>query len=575
MLLLRCAPVGSYVHIGDFCCTGSNLQPLLQQVQQGLRLLQQLEDPEAAAAAAAVASDDSVSRAREHSGNVGFAGTPGRVASQQEEPHADVLYFDSTYLHPRFSFLSKEDAVAEMCQRMEVTFEGVFQNLRTRPTKGLLRGHRSRSLHVVVGVDNLGKESLLQQLGKALRAPIGLSEAQSDSAAAVAAAAAQANGTCAYSIEDFTRGLYCPVIRAVMSWIFTSTSWGSSSDNSTAVREMPACGCPWPNESRSAARPGHPQEQPWHEASQEDVEMLVGLSGEASQAAVPLFAVPRRLLLKVISALEASALSALGLLPSGASLEKGIHEGELAGSSSNNDSNSSNNSSSNSVDGYQNYRGVSQKVVARTRKLPERGNPNSSMQTNSVGTPITLLLDRIEAEEMILAVGVEGSEALNNNNSSAELAAMVGCYSPSVVASVPRGPVARSKAPSVCGAFNYDGREGSAAFVEATELPIVVLGSGRRLFCPHGCPRRCLRGSCTYMCRKRNRIVACSAEDSRRMEVKAYGSPSVLPDSREPGVPPQARITPELVTGTGNETSVLPFRKVSRAVRRLRFVSRA
>lgn len=142
MLLLRCAPVGSYVHIGDFCCTGSNLQPLLQQVQQGLRLLQQLEDPEAAAAAAAVASDDSVSRAREHSGNVGFAGTPGRVASQQEEPHADVLYFDSTYLHPRFSFLSKEDAVAEMCQRMEVTFEGVFQNLRTRPTKGLLRASK-------------------------------------------------------------------------------------------------------------------------------------------------------------------------------------------------------------------------------------------------------------------------------------------------------------------------------------------------------------------------------------------------------------------------------------------------
>lgn len=168
-----------------------------------------------------------------------------------------------------------------------------------------------------MGVDNLGKESRLQQLGKALRAPIGLSEAQSDSAAAVAAAAAQANGTCAYSIEDFTRGLYCPVIRAVMSWIFTSTSWGSSSDNSTAVREMPACGCPWPNESRSAARPGHPQEQPWHEASQEDVEMLVGLSGEASQAAVPLFAVSRRLLLKVVSALEASALSALGLLPSG------------------------------------------------------------------------------------------------------------------------------------------------------------------------------------------------------------------------------------------------------------------
>ena len=64
MLLLRSAPVGSYVHTGDFSCTGSNLQPLLRQVQQGLRLLQQLEDPVAATAAAAAASDDSVSGAR-------------------------------------------------------------------------------------------------------------------------------------------------------------------------------------------------------------------------------------------------------------------------------------------------------------------------------------------------------------------------------------------------------------------------------------------------------------------------------------------------------------------------------
>lgn len=317
MLLLRSAPVGSYVHTGDFSCTGSNLQPLLRQVQQGLRLLQQLEDPVAATAAAAAASDDSVSGARERSGNVGFAWTPERVVAQQEETHADVLYFDSAYLHPRFSFLSKEDAVAEMCQQVEVTIEGVFQILRTRPVKRLLRGHRSRSLHVVVGVDNLGKEYLLQQLGEALRPPIGLSEAHYDSAAAVAAVAAQANDSCAYSIEAFTVGLYCPVIGAVMSWILTSTGWGSSSDNSTAPREMPACGCPWSNESRSAARPGHPQEQPWHQASREEREMLVGLSGEASRAAVSLFAVPRRMLLKVVSALEASGLPALGLLPSG------------------------------------------------------------------------------------------------------------------------------------------------------------------------------------------------------------------------------------------------------------------
>ncbi|CDJ36078.1 uncharacterized protein EMH_0031350 [Eimeria mitis] len=668
LLLLRSPVVGSYVHTGDFCCSGTNLQPLLQEVQKGLQLLQELEDPAAAAATAAATPEQANDEANTGSNAAEGAETSEGLMSQQQQQrqlHVDVLYLDSTYLHPRFSFLSQEEAVAEMSLKVKAAAKRIRGNAMTRGSRGPSEVHSEgsaglppSSLHVVVGVDKLGKESLLQQLATALKIPIGLSEAHFDSAAA--ATAAGYNDCCAYTTEAFTRGFCCPVVRGATdhrtassnsSSSNSSNSSNSSSNRTNACRKFSACGCPWGEETsvwfpssplRQKKQPLHQQDQLEQFNQEEEEEPFdLGQAASATDAAVSLFAVPRRQLVKVVEALEASGLPTLGLLPSvcyalivvvciGGGLSFGAHSsiqsipmsshssfssllefvkalspqkavlleplpipscgcaalrrpsseqghrvGDLTSSSSSKSSSSSWGSSQ-----RQNLTDEVRGFMVEAPESRDLRNPQSGDNKGILDEPVALLLDDPEALDTIVSVRAQGLDCIETSSSSSHIALST-LYKGSSTSTAGVAARAASRRPAdvidsckIYGAFKYNGIEGLSVFVRTTEVPIVVLGSGRRPFCPHGGPCRGsgdpspTMGAIGGAPEDRSRALLFSVQP-KRLKRGAPSLPAVC--TRHSEGPARFLHAPDAQTNSALEGSVMPLKKVNRKGAVLRF----
>ncbi|CDJ48905.1 hypothetical protein, conserved [Eimeria brunetti] len=652
LLLLRSPAVGSYVHTGDFCCSGSNLQPLLQQVHQGLQLLQQLEDPAAASAAAAAAAgaaadvataEQASDRASRAPNATGAETSEGLLSQQQRQLQVDVLYLDNTYLHPRFSFLSQEEAVEEMSLKVKEALKRTHGDALTTDAicpaadpSGGLPGPHSSSLHVVVGIERLGKESLLQQFATALKVPVGLSEGHFDSAAA---AAAECIDCCAYDLQGFTRGFCCPVVKGAITSRLAAASKSNSSSSSRI--EIAACGCPWTEEACTefASSPQRQEQQQQHnrhqqqqleESGREELSAPRRAARRAADAAVCLFAVPRRQLVKVVEALEASRLPTLGLLPSGGglsfgsqimhtipisshssfssllefvralspqkavlleplpvpscgcaalrrwSLKQGREAMELTGSSGRSTS-SKNRCSSNLHENHTDEAKGSMVGPAGSRDMWTH---QSSNHQQALDEPVALLLDDPEALDTILAVRAEGLDCIDTSICSSISRPTLGKGSSARATAVeagtePSGTAAERGSCSVYGAFKYDGVEGLSVFVRTTEVPTVVLGSGRRPFCPHGGP--CKGNEDPWAVWETPCGVPVDRSSASLSSVQPErlnrGAPS-LPSMCEGRVGGPQRLLSALsaVTNSGREDIVVPRKRVNRTGGSLRYI---
>lgn len=139
-------------------------------------------------------------------------------------------------------------------------------------------------------------------------------------------------------------------------------------------------------------------------------------------------------------------------------------------------------------------------------ELQENENPVSGLQR----VPAALLLDNPEVQQAFLAVRAES----------------FGCKSPSstsskgALAPLGRSAAAAEVVSSLFAGFDYDGREGLSAFLQATGASTVIFGSGRRIFCLPG-------GLC------RGLTASALAFQRRRRAPGFVGAPGQLEDSYE------------------------------------------
>ncbi|KAL8270897.1 hypothetical protein Esti_005191 [Eimeria stiedai] len=571
LLLLRSPSFGSFVYTGDFCCSDNNLLPLLQQVQLGLQLLQQLDDPAAAAAAAAAAGssvrsipDASVSmplqmkqqqqQQQQHKRQqVQQQLMLLQQQMQQQMQQVDVLFLDNTYLHPSFAFLSQRQAIQVMCEHVRrACSEGAPS--QGAPNRVLFRGlpRDSLHLHVIVGVERVGKETLLQQLGEALGTRVRLSEAHYDFVAAAAAPAAQsaaagAADSCMYTLELFIRGFGCPFVQAATqthSEHSSSNKYNGSSSwcgccssnrccNSSDLKGRQHTGVNGRHEGLASLCTRHEQQQQQQQdqqqqqQNQQQQQVLQqdqqqqrrghNVIKESYSCCCSLFAVPRRSLQKVVGALEAQGLNALGLLPSGGCVDSllsgSVHAVPF-----------SSHSSFSSLQLFVEALGPKKVVLLESLPVPcsacttapkassfeaeegvsplptEGGAPACAQEGDVVGgasswrapsgdeAPAAFLLDNAEAVDVFDDVKAEGLRCTDTSSRSSNAALEAARRSDCKPAREDWG----REALGVSAAFNYDGREGLAALLEATGAPVVILGCGRRVYCTGGPPHACV-----------------------------------------------------------------------------------
>ncbi|KAL8437619.1 hypothetical protein ACSSS7_000825 [Eimeria intestinalis] len=655
LLLLRSPAFGCFVHTGDFCCSDLNLLPLLQQVQHGLHMLQQLDDPAAAAAAAAAAADSSA-RCLPDTGVISTAlltqkhrkeqqqqqqqqqqqiqqQQQQQIQLQVQQQQVDVLFLDNTYLHPSFVFLSRPQAIQVMCEHVRRACSKGAPSEDGPPGQGApSRGFASRRvigrgplvggplhLHVIVGVEKLGKETLLQQLGQALGTRVRLSEAHYDflaaaaapaaaaAAAATAPAAAAAADSCMYTLDQFIRGFGCPFVEAAtqMHTDHSNSSKDSNSGSSCCCSGMEGCeptrlnggdgGVALPSISHDHHNHLQQQQQQQEQQQQDQQQQQQGQQqqqqqqqregGEPFFGGFSLFAVSRRSLQKAVGALEAQGLKALGLLPSGGCVESHLSGSVHAVSFSSHSSFPSlqlfvealspkkivlleslpipcNACTTPAPDASSFNTGEGPPSLCRDGGFPlcawggdALGGPPSWGAPSGKEAPAALLLDDPVAVELFDDIKAEGLTCTDTSSHCSNGAAIeAGGHSACKGGS--GGDWGWSS--GVSSAFNYDGREGLAALLEATGVPEIILGSGRRVYCVGGPPH------------------ACGLKDPHQKRRRRFLLPSrhVFPAAKLKGGPPEP---PEKVEEAGEaevKLLVLPRKTVKRmgGLPSLRFV---
>lgn len=165
---------------------------------------------------------------------------------------------------------------------------------------------------------------------------------------------------------------------------------------------------------------------------------------------------------------------------------------------------------------------------------PPRMPEGSSQQEMAVcwgpkDTPAALLLENQRVLQTFLAVreeafGFRGASIISRDAAHAA--------SPQINVVAGDGAASTEDTSGVSGCFNYDGREGLAAFIKATRAPTVVLGSGRRPFCPQGGRCNCQEGNTQKPRRRGPRGV--SGLPHRKAETPTV--PAVIREKREEGL---------------------------------------